>query len=150
MEQIFWIFVSISALFFFILAVREFFNKKTKEKICSICFAVGLTWLALLILYWKGIFTDEVILALLIGQSSLGIFYLWEKNVNEKFLVFRLPFLLTLILIAYSLISGFNYNFNVIILLILLWAVFGLVFIYRQNGKAGSLFRKIVECCRRW
>ncbi len=148
--EIIWIFVFICALFFILLGAKELFSKKIKEKFCVICASISFTWLILLVLLYYGLFEDKTIVALLIGQSILGIFYIWEKKAKEKIKVFRLPLLLTLILIGYSFIEGFSYNFSVLIFLAVLWIFFSFIFIYRSKGKIGKLFKKILECCKRW
>jgi RsiW-degrading membrane proteinase PrsW (M82 family) len=150
METIAWIFLGITGLFFVILLGREFLSKKNKDKVCSICLAVSLTLVVLLIMFWSGKFNDKVILALLVGMSLLGIFYLWEKTARERFLVFRLPLLLTLIYFGYLLIEGIGYSFGVVMLLAILWGVFSLIYLYGRSGKTGGLVRKLVECCKRW
>jgi hypothetical protein len=144
------ILIGIVVLFFVLLGVKEFFPKNLKRKFCVLCFSVSLTWLYLLILFWNGNFLDKTILSLLIGMSSLGVFYLWEKKVSNEGKMFRLPLLLTLILIGYSLIEGINYGFMVFVFLGILWVLFGLVYAYRDGGKIGELVKKIVECCRNW
>jgi len=150
MEPLFWIFVGIAALFFVILGIREFLNKRNKERVCSICAAVSLTWIFLLVLYWLGNFNDKVILSLLIGMSILGVFYLWERKVKERIKVFRLPFLLTLVLIVYTLIESFSYGYSIFILIGVLWILFFIIYLYGSEGNSGGLLRKIVECCKNW
>ena len=150
MSSILWIFVSIGALFFLILLIREMFERKTKEKICAICFAVGLTWLSLLILNYLNYFDNPTIIALLIGMTLLGVYYTIEKKVRKELTLFRLPFLLTLIIAGYSLIEGFNYGFGVLVLLATLWIIFIFIYLYGSENKSGSLVKKLVECCRKW
>ena len=43
-------------------------------------------WSGEKILYFLGIFADKIVIAILMGHTSLGIFYIWEKRVKEKFL----------------------------------------------------------------
>ena len=149
MVDIFFIFLGISILFFILLGIKELFSKRIKEKFCVICVAVSLTWAVLLILYWLKIFDNVIIIALLLGESILGIFYL----VEDKFRVmrfFRLPFLLTLILIGYYLLVGLEDLFNSIIFLAVLWGLFVLVYSYKNNKKIGLLVDKIIKCCKEW
>ena len=145
--DILWIFIWIFSIFFLILIIREFFNKKIKEKICSICLAISSTWIMLLLLFWFGKFHDKTIIAVLIGQTSLGLFYLWEKNVRKKFKVFRFPLLLTFIFVAYSVMESFN--FSVFIFIAILWILFFVVYVFRRR-KLKLFFNKILECCRKW
>ena len=150
MVDIFLILVSITVLFFFLLAVKELFGKRLKEKFCVICTAVTLTWVSLLVLYYLGLFDNLIIIALLLGQSSLGVFYLTEKKVKSDLKIFRLPFLLTLIIFAYLLLvlpEKLPWIFG---LLASVWLVFGFVYIFRRNENLKSFAKKMVECCRNW
>ncbi|MBS3155953.1 hypothetical protein J4413_01825 [Candidatus Woesearchaeota archaeon] len=103
-----------------------------------------------MILFWKGKFLDKTILAILIGESTLGIFYLIENKVKEELKLFGLPFLLTLILIGYTFIEGFNYSFNIVYFLVLIWGLFFIIYSFKDNGKLENIARKLVECCKRW
>lgn len=147
MENITLILIGISALFFILLLVKEIFNKR-KKKFCAICTAVSLTWIILLVLYFLDIFNDKIILALLIGHTSLGIFYLVENKVKEKFKLFRLPFLLTLIILFYYLIQGFI--FESLLFIIILWVLFILIYSFKNNKGLNLFAKKIIECCKRW
>ncbi|MEK6812122.1 MAG: hypothetical protein AABX76_01040, partial [Nanoarchaeota archaeon] len=88
MEIITIILTGISALFFMLLALKNLFNIK---KVCIICASVSLTWIVLLTFYLLKIFTDKTIIAILMGQTSLALFYIWEKKVKNKVRLFRLP-----------------------------------------------------------
>jgi len=56
------ILAGITALFFILLFIKSF----TKKKFCVICVSVSLTWITLLILYFLNIFTDKLIIGILI------------------------------------------------------------------------------------
>lgn len=147
MENITLILIGISVLFFLLLGIKELFMKKSK-RFCAICLSVSLTWIFLLILYFLGKFQDVIILSLLIGGSIVGIFYLWENKVKKEKLVFRLPLLLTLIFIFYSLLERIIYN--AILFLVILWIFFILIYSFKNNKRLNSFAKKIVECCKRW
>src|SRR3989344_3178232 len=98
--MVFNVILMITVLFFFLLLIKGIFKKWFKKEFCVICAAVSLTWITLLILSWLEIFNDKTIIALLMGMSILGIFYLVENKVKERLTLFRLPFLLSLILIG--------------------------------------------------
>jgi len=149
MEKMFLIFVGISVLFFVLLGVRELLGKR-KGKVCAICFAFSLGWIVLLVLYFLGKFEDKSIIALMMGMTLLGLFYLWERSVKERVLLFRLPFLLTLVLVGYSLLEGIVYGYSVIVFLGFLWVVFVLIYFYNSKGRMGGFMRKVVECCKKW
>jgi len=144
---LFSILLLIAALFFLLLIGKSIFFKK--KEFCAICFAVGGTWVGLLIAYWYNIFNDKVILGILIGQSSLGIFYTLEKNVKKELTLFRLPFLLLLIFIAYLLIvfpelTGLRELYKSGLFLLLLWAGFILVYFYRNNKNIRVLQKMVI------
>lgn len=151
MEPVY-IFGIIVALFFVILIARQLLPNKFKEKICGICLTVTLTWIGLLILYWNNLFENTIIISLFMGSTVLGIFYLTEKKAEKskkELTLFRLPFLLTLFLLGYSLITLQIYEKS-LLLLVVLWALFILIYVYRNNKKINSFVNKIVECCKRW
>ena len=149
METITIIILTISILFFILLGVKELFSKKIKNKICIICLSITLTWMTLLVLLYLNILNNKIIIALLLGQTTLGIFYFIEKKVKEKLKIFRLPFLLTLIIIAYSLIE-LTLSLSVLSLIITLWTIFILIYLFQNNRKANSFVNKLIECCKKW
>ena len=148
MTSIFNILIIIIVLFFMLLIIKEFIYK-SKEKFCVICLSVTLTWLSLLFLYWFNLFQDKIILALLMGQTILGVFYLVEKKVNKEIKIFRLPFILTLITIGYLSLTLPNDITKTIILLFTIWLIFLILYFYRSNQNLKLFVKKIIECCRR-
>lgn len=141
MELINLVLIGIILLFFILLAIKSIFNIK---KFCAICLSVNLSWIILLVLYFANIFTEKIIIAILMGHTSLGIFYLWEKKVKEKFKVFRLPLLLTFIFIIY--ITFGQFNFNGLIIILALWVLFFIIYLFKFN----KLTKKLIECCKKW
>ena len=141
MESISWILIGVTALFFLLLIIRSVFSIK---KGCAICLSVTLTWIALLTLYFLNIFSDKIIIAILMGHTSLGIYYLFEKKVKRRFLLFRLPYLLTSILAIYSIFNGFY--INSLMILAIIWVFFTLTYLFKFNKFA----TKLIECCKRW
>ncbi|MCR4327730.1 MAG: hypothetical protein NUV46_04070 [Nanoarchaeota archaeon] len=134
-------------LFFVLLGIKEFFSEKFKKKFCVICASVTLTWIILLALNLYGLFDDKILLGILMGHTSLGLFYIFESNASEKVKVFRLPLLLTFISIIYFILSGFEkISFFI---LIGLWFIFSVIFIF-SNKKSKSFVNKLIECCRNW
>lgn len=141
MENLFLVLIGITALFFILLILKNLLNWK---KFCTLCVAVSLTWIILLILLLTNVFTDKIIIAILMGHTSLGIFYLWEKRVKKRTRLFRLPLLLTFIFIIYSLLEKFI--LNGILFLLALWTFFLIIYLFKNNKMA----KKIIECCKRW
>lgn len=144
------IIAGIISVFFVLLALKSFLPKKIHNKICVLCTAVGLTWVSLLVLYWLRIFQDMLIIALLMGSTVLGIFYIAEKHVADKWKFFRLPFYLTLVIAGYSLLGIPEDLVAAIIWLAGLWGLFLIIFSYRNNEKTNSFVKKMIECCRNW
>lgn len=136
-----WILTGITALFFLLLALKSIFNVK---KACVICLSVTLTWITLLILYFLNLFPDKIIIAILMGHTSLGLYYILEKKVKKRFLLFRLPYLLTSILVVYYILNGFAIN-NLYFILGL-WTLFFAIYLFKNNKIA----KKIIECCKKW
>lgn len=148
MTSLVYVMLAITTLFFVMLLVKESFDRK-KKKFCAICAAIVLTWITLLVLNWVGKFDNKILIALLMGESILGIFYLVESKVREELKLFRLPFLLSLMLIGYFLIT-FEKLFVETIFLVALWIIFLFIYSYRNNKNLNSFVNKIVECCKRW
>ncbi len=148
MSGVFYIFAAIIALFFVLLLAKGLIARKAR--LCLVCASVSLTWITLLILYKRGYFDDVVILGMLMGQSIVGIFYLLEGKLDEKFHLFKVPFLLTLTLVFYSLVSFPEDFTGVAMLLGALWAALLLMFFFRKSKWVGGFVKKILECCRRW
>ncbi len=121
----------------------------TGIKFCVICAGVSLTWIGLLVLRFLDVTVDSVVLAMLMGESVVGIYYLLEKKVNERFHVFRLPALVTLTLIAYLMVNpGFYYPALFVVLTV--WLVFGAMYSFREKPKIKESVRKVIECCKDW
>ncbi len=145
MEFLFYTIAGIIALFFILLILKNMFNWK---KFCTLCVSVSLTWIIFLVLYFLKIFQDKIIIAILMGHTSLGLFYLWEKKVREKFKIFRLPLLLSFIFIIYSVLE--NFEFNSLLLILGLWVVFFLIYLFRSNKRFNKFTKKLIECCKKW
>lgn len=148
MKEITLILSSISILFFILLGIKEILKKKTK-KFCAICGAVSITWVTLLILYFIGLFNNKIIIALLIGGSVVGVFYSWEHRTKREKLVFRLPLILSLFLLAYFVLIK-EIILESLIFLVFIWDLFLIIYSYRKSKKFNLFIKKIIECCKRW
>jgi len=139
---------SIIGLFVLILIVKAFLGK-IGEKICAICLSFSLIWIFLLVMYYFGKFENLLLIGLLMGLTVLGSFYTWERNVKKQSTIFRLPLLLTLVLVGYYLLT-FENLIKEAILLAILWVLFGIFYFYRNNRNLKGFIDKIVECCKKW
>jgi len=147
MDLLFFVVLGISFLFFIFLEIKELVSKNSKKEFCVVCVSIFLTWILLLILNSLNLFQNKIIIAILIGESTLGLFYL----INKKFKameIFKLPLILTLIVLGYTLLEGFTYSNEVLIFLGILWLFFGFIFFFRKNITFRKFANKLVECCR--
>ncbi len=149
MTLLFPILGSITVLFVALLILKDVIMKN-KVKFCVICVAVSLTWITLLALFFLGKFSNTTLIALLMGQSILGIYYLLEKRVKEDLKIFRLPFLLSMIVIGYSLFEVAEDMLKIVTSLLLLWIVFILLYLYRSKPRVNKFVKKIIACCKDW
>lgn len=136
------------SLFVLVLIVKAVLGRNG-EKICAICSAFALTWIVLLVLYYLGRFENLVLIGLLMGLTVLGIYYTWEKNVSKEKTLFRLPVLLTLVLIGYYLLTLENLFFELGVVAVI-WIVFAGLYFYGKNIGLKRFVDKIVECCKNW
>ena len=137
---------SITALFVLFLVGKTM----VKKEFCAVCAAVSVTWIGLLILYYIGSFSDTTLIAILLGQTVVGIFYVVEKKVPSSLTVFRLPFLLTLTVLGYFLLSVPEGYWKVMVFLLFLWIFFIGLYVYNRNKVVNKLVRKIIDCCKKW
>ena len=149
MTSLFPILGSIAVLFVALLIFKDAIMKN-KLKFCVICVAVSLTWITLLVLFFLKKFTDTTLIALLMGQSILGIYYLLEKRVKEDLKIFRLPFLLSAIVVGYSFFDIAGDIIKIIVFLSLLWIFFIFIYAYRSRPKLNKFVKKIIACCKDW
>jgi hypothetical protein len=136
----------IAILFIALLVVKSIAG----WKFCVICTSVSVTWIALLVLYRLGLFDQPLIVAVLMGQSIMGLYYLLEKKTNEELHIFRLPLLLTLTLAAFMLLGVSADLVYGLSLLAVLWFVLSLLYLYRENPKTRIVVDRIIACCRDW
>ena len=150
MIELWHVLLAITGLFFVHMGFKEFLKGKLKDNFCVVCAAISSTWIILLLLYWNGLFANKTLLALLIGESVVGIFYMVNSKVKEELKVFRFPFLMTLIVVGYTLIEN-SYDFvPVILIVIILWIIFATVYFLKMNHNISLIAKKLVECCKEW
>lgn len=138
--------LSITGWFGLLLVVKQIFPRL---KVCAICLAVSITWFGLLILLWLDVFSNQLLIALLMGQSSLGLYYLLEKRAPKRFLVFRLPVLASLIVIIYALLAQ-TLPIDAIVIVTSIWLMISLLYVYRTNVNVRNKAKALIECCSDW
>lgn len=144
-SDIFWVFLGIVVVFYGMLALKS----ALKLSVCSICAAVSLSWLNLLVLRALGWYENGILLALLMGMSVVGGYYLWERGAKKQQLIFRLPVILTLTFLAWSTVM-FKLDFALVALMALVWLVHGTLYVYRHSPAIKPRVDKIIACCSNW
>lgn len=147
-DVLFLTFALLTGLFVLLLILKAVF----KLNFCVLCGAVSLTWISLLVLFWAGLFNEPVLIALLMGASVTGVYYLVEKKVPKELHVFRFPFFLTLVFSAYLLL---RFEVNVSVLAVTGFVFFvslicGFLYFFRNNPKFKSVISKLIDCCKNW
>ncbi|KKU19984.1 MAG: hypothetical protein UX30_C0005G0025 [Candidatus Saccharibacteria bacterium GW2011_GWA2_46_10] len=142
MKLMFYIFLAISLIFIASLVLKNVI----KKPLCALCVAIASVWLILLYLYKSGNFSNQILLALLIGQSITGIYYLAYRKLPKTLRIFSLPFFLTLTALAYALIAG-DVELTVFGLLAVLWLMAWGIFAYRHDPGKTTIGKVLAKCC---
>lgn len=116
------------------------------RRLCALCAGISGSWFVLLILYKLGRFHDPVLLALLMGQGVTGAFYVLQRKLSRSLRVFTLPFVLTLTVLAYWVVTGSVAVLPVLGFLFLLWAI-GYVLFTAAQDKGSKVAEAVIRCC---
>lgn len=136
----------ITGLFFVLLGVKIVLHRE----FCVICASVTVTWLVLLVLFFVGRVNEPLFPAVLMGQSAVGLWYLWQRRVAERFHLFRLPVLLTLTLAVYLIFIPQAWTITVLGFLVVVWLVFFGAYMLRHNTAVSRAVKHIIACCKDW
>jgi len=147
MSDIVFVLLSITGLFALFLVAKNSVARNLKY--CTICLAVGVTWILLLLLEQLDQFDNQLVVGILMGQSSLGVYYLLEKRVSKNLLIFRLPVLLTLTLLVYTVISQV-FSLDAWLVTSGVWLVATIFYIYRTHPTIKGKVEALIECCSDW
>lgn len=118
-------------------------------RVCALCGAVSGTWVVLLGMYHVGSYANRTVIALLVGQSIVGGFYLVRNRVAEPYEVYSLPAFLTATVLGYTLLVP-AVLLEALAVVALTWLAAGILFAYRENQRVEALFDEVVACCRDW
>lgn len=150
MEELLFVLMMIVILFILLLFIQKFLNRK----LCALCGAVMMSWIVLFILYKAGIFSNLLLMALLIGESTVGFYYLVEQKVPRQLTLFRLPFLLTLIIMGVLILELGSGNIpssvSSIWFVTAIWFLFIFIYLFRHHQKLRHITKKMINCCKRW
>ncbi len=76
--------ISILVLYVLFALTKDFIKRNLRISICAVCIAVSLTWIVLLILYFAKMFDDKLIIAILMGQSIVGLMYAFDERFKKN------------------------------------------------------------------
>lgn len=144
MSPLFVALLLIVCLFLLMLCIKRI----TAWSLCAICGAVSMTWMILLALFWAGRFPHPVVIGVLMGQSVIGIYYLLEKKMSERFQIFRLPFLLAATLGVAAALGVFEREAAWLVAGV--WLVFFCIHFLRDNARGKRIAEHIIGCCKNW
>lgn len=131
--------VSITTLYFVFALLGKIIKKIIGKKVCAICAAVSLTWLSLLLLWLAGFKIDPLVIAILMGQSIVGIMYQTEdyfaQKKLKKFWLVRILIITLGTLFVYLLLKKMWFSFSILIALSLPLALILWLMIFREREK---------------
>lgn len=142
---LFWVFIGIAGVFYIATMLKGRFNLK----VCSICLAVSVSWAILLTLRALGFIEDDLLIALLMGESVVGGYYLFERKARPEWLVFRLPVILSLSYIAFTVVADKLFVWAGIVVLSI-WLLHGALFYYRNHPSIKDRVDTLIACCSKW
>ena len=142
--------ILIPVLYFAIALVKPHLQKMVPFKICSICLAVSITWLALLPLFFLGEL-DSMPIAILMGMSLTGIMYKLEavfvNNKLKNFWFARITLVVGGFYLIWALIEE---NWNLFILLAITLPISILIsafFFQGSRAPSKGIKKKLEDCC---
>lgn len=137
--------IGLTVVFFLLLGIKKW----RSWSFCVICVSSTLTWVAISVLYILDLFDSLALIILMAGMTLHGLYQLWEERTGRRFLVFRLPVLLTGLALVYQ-IFVFRIYLDLLIFLAVLWLFFLFLFFYRENEWFGGFVDEVIECCKDW
>ena len=135
----------ITVLFMITMSVKSL----SRIKVCALCSAVSITWIVLLILFYTGFEIEPIIIALLVGGTVAGLTNKLAQKLPEKFTVFKLPFYLVSLFVAYLLVEQI-FIWNAFWVVLTIWAISLFVYTFRNSRALSDSFEKIINCCKNW
>lgn len=139
----------ITILFILFIISRKYIEKIINHKLCALCASVSTTWIILLILRLLNFNIDNIIIAILMGESVTGIMYnLTNKNLKKANPIRNLFVIILGTALVYSVIK---WDFEMLSLIVLV-PVFLLTLITGISKKGpvskfGKKLRKDLDKC---
>lgn len=152
--------ITIVTLYSLFALSKDSIKKFVPFKVCSICYAVSITWVGLYLADLISLLeVDSSLIGILMGGSIVGIMYSLEKhfvaNDLQKFWLVRIVwFSLGTLLAYYLLTQNWDYTLLIVILLIL-FSTASLIFSKpkeegkdeKHNSAIANLSKKLEKCC---
>lgn len=132
--------------FFTLLLVKS----SVKKSFCALCVTVSLTGIALIIAWSLDWFHEPIVIAILMGESIVGLLHFLEKRLKESLLIFRFPYLLTATFGIVFLLNRQFISWEAFAMLGALWLIFFSLFFFQTKPLFGQWARKIIACCKNW
>jgi hypothetical protein len=137
--------IGIIIVFAVFLALRSIFS----FKVCALCASAFSVWVVLLFLFYSGNLVDPILIGILMGGSVVGMMYMLEQKLSEKYQIFKLPFFLTFVSAAYFVLER-SVSYSAVLILLLLWVLLSGLYAARNTAELTTLGKKIIECCKNW
>jgi hypothetical protein len=125
-------------------------GKKLIPRLCAICAAVSGTWVLLVVSNIVGYPIDKTVLALLLGESVVGGYYLMQQYAPRSWDLFRLPLLLTMTWLAYGIVTPSSTFAQGGLVVTGTWVAFAALHAWRSNKHLSWWVAQIIACCRNW
>lgn len=109
MIDVVYILLVMAGLYITWLAIGVLAKKNFKIKICAICATVVTTWVGLLVMKLVGFSINQILLAILMGQSVTGFMYFLErkaKSTNKNLLLMKPLVIIFGTLLVYWIVGG--------------------------------------------
>ena len=137
-----------TAIFLTVLFARSLGSGRLK--FCAVCVTVSLTWLFLLTARLLGYAVNPILIGVLMGESVVGLYYLIEKKAPVAWQIFRWPYIITMTVMVYLIVGVRSGAWQAILLLILMWIIWGSVFALRKFPSIKKITQRLIACCRDW
>lgn len=124
-------------------------SRRHKPFPCAYCLATVVTWaigLALSALEWVH---APLVLAVLMGQSSLGFFFKLKERAPDTMAVIQLPYFFTAIILTLAVLNGWHADYaQPLVLTAIAWAAALFALAYRTRPGMRQLVKRIAACCK--
>ncbi|OGL70884.1 hypothetical protein A3B32_00735 [Candidatus Uhrbacteria bacterium RIFCSPLOWO2_01_FULL_53_9] len=146
MNIILLILISVAAWYLIFLAVK---SRRAKPFPCAYCLATVATWIVGLALTAVNVIHAPLLLAILMGQSSLGFFFKLKERAPRTLSVIQLPYFFTATLLTFAVLNGWSADLVApSILTFATWPIALLVLAYQSHPTTRRLVDRLVACCK--